>query len=114
MHQTPGSGVPWTSPLHGFPANQRLGRKYVSSAPTIRDVWFGQSQSNTAAGAKRSSSPNARNACRCLSRNGQRAFLTYAADRLNVRSWQILLQKSQKAQRLIFRQRTKQATIADQ
>ena len=26
----------------------------------------------------------------------------------------ILLQKSQKAQRLIFRQRTKQATIADQ
>jgi len=30
------------------------------------------------------------------------------------RFWQILLQKSQKAQRLIFRQRTKQATIADQ
>jgi hypothetical protein len=31
-----------------------------------------------------------------------------------VRFWQILLQKSQKAQRLIFRQRMKQATIADQ
>jgi hypothetical protein len=31
----------------------------------------------------------------------------------NVCSWQILLQKSQKAQRLIFRQRTKQATIAE-
>jgi hypothetical protein len=30
------------------------------------------------------------------------------------RFWQILLQKSQKAPRLIFRQRTKQATIADQ
>jgi hypothetical protein len=29
------------------------------------------------------------------------------------RSWQILLQKSQKAQRLISRQRTKQATIAE-
>jgi hypothetical protein len=32
----------------------------------------------------------------------------------HVGCWQILLQKSQKAQRLIFRQRTKQATIADQ
>jgi hypothetical protein len=32
----------------------------------------------------------------------------------NVRFAPILLQKSQKAQRLIFRQRTKQATIADQ
>jgi hypothetical protein len=31
-----------------------------------------------------------------------------------VRRWQILLQKSQKAQRLIFRQTTKQATIANQ
>jgi hypothetical protein len=31
-----------------------------------------------------------------------------------VRSWPILLQKSQKARRLISRQRTKQATIADQ
>jgi hypothetical protein len=30
------------------------------------------------------------------------------------RYWQILLQKSQKAQQLIFRQRTKQGTIADQ
>jgi hypothetical protein len=30
-----------------------------------------------------------------------------------VRNWQILLQKSQKARRLISRQRTKQATIAD-
>jgi hypothetical protein len=30
------------------------------------------------------------------------------------RCWPILLQKSQKAPRLIFRQRTKQATIADQ
>jgi hypothetical protein len=33
---------------------------------------------------------------------------------IDFRCWQILLQKSQKAQRLIFRQRTKQATIADQ
>jgi hypothetical protein len=32
----------------------------------------------------------------------------------NERFWQILLQKSQKAQRLISRQRTKQAKIADQ
>jgi hypothetical protein len=32
----------------------------------------------------------------------------------DVRFWQILLQKSQKAQRLISRQRTKQAKIADQ
>jgi hypothetical protein len=32
----------------------------------------------------------------------------------DVREVPILLQKSQKAQRLIFRQRTKQATIADQ
>jgi hypothetical protein len=37
-------------------------------------------------------------------------------DRLgdDIRLWQILLQKSQKAQRLISRQRTKQAKIADQ
>jgi hypothetical protein len=34
--------------------------------------------------------------------------------RINVRFVPILLQKSQKAPRLIFRQRTKQATIADQ
>ena len=32
----------------------------------------------------------------------------------DVASWQIVLQKSQKAQRLISRQRTKQARIADQ
>jgi hypothetical protein len=32
----------------------------------------------------------------------------------NERFWQILLQKSQKAQRLISHQRTKQAKIADQ
>jgi hypothetical protein len=36
------------------------------------------------------------------------------ATRRNVCSWQILLQKSQKALPLISRQRTKQATIADQ
>ncbi len=34
--------------------------------------------------------------------------------RSRVACWQILLQKSQKAQLLIFRHRTKQATIADQ
>jgi hypothetical protein len=33
--------------------------------------------------------------------------------RLDVCFWQILLQKSEKAQRLISRLRTKQATIAD-
>src|SRR3977135_3098184 len=31
----------------------------------------------------------------------------------DVRYWQILLQKSQNAERLIFRERTKQAAIAD-
>jgi hypothetical protein len=35
-------------------------------------------------------------------------------DTENVCFWQMLLQKSQKAQRLIFRQRTKKAAIANQ
>jgi len=40
--------------------------------------------------------------------------LTVPAKTLHVAYWQIVLQKSQKAQRLISRQRTKRATIADQ
>src|ERR1700694_653697 len=41
-------------------------------------------------------------------------FVCLLNQRSDVREWQILLQKSQKAQRLISRQTTKQATIADQ
>jgi hypothetical protein len=46
---------------------------------------------------------------------GLRGSMGLIAARITVvRYWQILLQKSQKAQRLISRQRTKQAKIADQ
>jgi hypothetical protein len=44
----------------------------------------------------------------------QRADCVVMVASFDVCFWQILLQKSQKARRLIFRQRTKQATIADQ